>query len=503
MNAASLASLIQEFIGEAPNGAVIEEGEVLFDLSEAKYSISTQHEKCVVHFWSSVRNCVRRVIDAEAKNGLLRVTVQRLGRPKPSRLEICRDRDRRTPSAKRSQRATYERLLQRALERHYPGFGVVRPKSSVDLERSFGPVYARGLLHKGTTMFAVLGVNADETQASVDGALTIGLLWLDYLREREAGRKHVAGLKLFVSPGRSAIVRERMAHLNHDLAVFELFEFSQKEDSVEQLDTGDRGNIATRLVHCPNQEGAHERFGASIARIREFAPECDVVVTSPAEISFRVHGLEFARARLGNSIHSSQEIVFGVGPAETVLSAESEELFREIVRRLCESRVAGRPRPGDALWRLAPERWLESLIVRDVSAVDHRLDSKRVYSQVPAFTASDRAMIDVLTATGDGRLAVLELKADEDLHLPMQGLDYWARVSWHHSRGEFPKFGYFGGMQLSEKSPLLYLVAPALRVHPTTDKLLRYFSPEIDWELVAVNEDWREGVKVVFRKRRN
>ena len=194
--------------------------------------------------------------------------------------------------------------------------------------------------------------------------------------------------------------------------------------------------------------------------------------------------------------------MFGVGPGETVLGPESEELFREIVRRLRISRQAGRPRPGDVLWRMAPERWLESLIVRDVNAIDPHLNLKWVYSQVPAFAASDRAMLDVLTTTSEGRLAVLELKADEDLHLPLQGLDYWARVSWHHSRGEFKKYGYFGDAELSSKSPLLYLVAPALRIHPTTDKLLRYFSPEIHWELIAVNEDWREGVKVVFRKRR-
>ena len=47
--------------------------------------------------------------------------------------------------------------------------------------------------------------------------------------------------------------------------------------------------------------------------------------------------------------------------------------------------------------------------------------------------------------TRDGRLAVVELKADEDIHLPLQGLDYWSRVEWHHARGEFLKFGYFGG----------------------------------------------------------
>jgi len=81
------------------------------------------------------------------------------------------------------------------------------------------------------------------------------------------------------------------------------------------------------------------------------------------------------------------------------------------------------------LWRLHPERWLESLVVRDVSAIDERLDHACLYSQVPAFSASDRSMLDVLTTTRERRLAVVELKADEDIHLPLQGLDYWARWS--------------------------------------------------------------------------
>jgi len=40
-----------------------------------------------------------------------------------------------------------------------------------------------------------------------------------------------------------------------------------------------------------------------------------------------------------------------------------------------------------------------------------------------------------------------------------------------------------------------------LHVHPTTDVLLRYISPEIEWEFAGVDERWREGVKVIFRKR--
>jgi hypothetical protein len=31
--------------------------------------------------------------------------------------------------------------------------------------------------------------------------------------------------------------------------------------------------------------------------------------------------------------------------------------------------------------------------------------------------------------------------------------------------------------------------------------LLRYISPEIEWEFVGIDEHWREGVKVLFRKR--
>jgi len=107
-------------------------------------------------------------------------------------------------------------------------------------------------------------------------------------------------------------------------------------------------------------------------------------------------------------------------------------------------------------------------------------------------------MIDVLTTTRDGRLAVVALKADEDIHLPLQGL---VPVAWHHARGEFQRFGYFSGRELSPDRPLLFLVAPALHVHPATDTLLHYVSPAIEWAVVGIDERWRDGVRAVFRKR--
>ncbi|MGA7423463.1 MAG: hypothetical protein WBP98_11430, partial [Candidatus Sulfotelmatobacter sp.] len=232
-------------------------------------------------------------------------------------------------------------------------------------------------------------------------------------------------------------------------------------------------------------------------------PNCEISVLSAAEIAFRWRGLEFAQARLGGipgSFRSTEEIVFGVGAEERILDRSNEAAFTELAHCLRDTRHPYGPRQHP-LWRLRPERWLESLVAGDGSVVDDRLEPSCRYSQVPAFSGADRAMIDVLATTRAGRLAVVELKADEDIHLPLQGLDYWSRVEWHHSRGEFPRFGYFEGRELSSEKPLLFLVAPALHVHPATDTLLRYLSPEIEWEFVGIDERWREGVKVVFRKR--
>lgn len=507
MTPESLTRTVQDFLGEASAAIVLENGAVSFDLGQAKYSISGEHNKCLLHLWSSERNTVRRVLEAEVKNGILRLAVQRLGQARPTKLEICRERDRRSPSAKKAARAGYEHKLRRTLERHLPGFAVTRLTTGVDLEKSFGPIYARGVLRRGQSSFAVLGVNASETQASIDAALTFGILWLEACRQSSAGKFLVEGLHLFVPHGCSALVRERMANLNRAAAKWGLFELDERHDALVEIDCSDRGNVATRLVHATNENAALERFAESIARIKAILPNCEVAVLSAAELAFRWRGLEFARARIGAeaaTFRSKQEIAFGVGAEERVLDGRNEDrnwsFFLELLATLRDTRHPYGPRQHP-LFRMHPERWLESLVVADVSVIDERLERASLYSQVPAFSAADRAMIDVLTTTREGRLAVVELKADEDIHLPLQGLDYWSRVEWHHARGEFPRFAYFDGRELSAEKPLLYLVAPALHVHPQTDVLLRYISPVIDWEFVGIDERWREGVKVVFRKR--
>lgn len=499
-----LARSLQEFLAASRSAVVLEEGQVIFDLETAQYSLSSEKERCLLHLWSPERNVVRHVVDAELKNSILRLTVRRFGQARPIKMEVCRDRDRRPPTVQKAARSRYARLLERVLRRDMPGWTLDKSRlsTSMDLERSFSPVYARGVVRKGRSAFAVLGVNQQETQGSVDAALTFGLLWLDACREREAGRSVVEGLRLYVPPKTSATIQIRLAHLNHEAAKFQLFEFDERDESSVQIDLADHGNIQTRLVRLPDAAQVRLRFAATLSKIMPLAPQGEVTVISPTELSFRLHGLELARARLANApgaFHVTEEIIFGPPGYETRLNEETAPAFKEFIKVAVEARRPNGDR-RDPLWRMYPERWLESLVFKNVSAVDSSLDPAHVYSQVPAFSASDRAMIDVLTCTRDGRLAVLELKADEDMHLALQGLDYWARVLWHHSRGEFQQYGYFSGLQLSPQPPLLMLVAPSLRVHPATDTVLRYFSPAIEWSLVGLDERWREGIRVIYRK---
>ena len=126
---------------------------------------------------------MRRVLDCESRNGTLKLMVQRFGQAKPTKIEICRGRDHRSPSARKAARAAYETLLRRILEREHPGATIEPLRSTADLERSFSPVYARGVVRSGRSAFAVLGVNSQEPQAAIDGALTFGILWLDYCRQ--------------------------------------------------------------------------------------------------------------------------------------------------------------------------------------------------------------------------------------------------------------------------------------------------------------------------------
>ena len=75
----ALARTVEDFLAGARDAIVLDDGAAVFDLAQAKYSISGEHNKCLLHLWSAERNLVRRVLDVEIKHEVLRLAVQRPG----------------------------------------------------------------------------------------------------------------------------------------------------------------------------------------------------------------------------------------------------------------------------------------------------------------------------------------------------------------------------------------------------------------------------------------
>jgi hypothetical protein len=495
-----IADLISGYISENPNAVVVEDGQMIFDFATARYTAAPERDRCLLQVWSEEHNIVRRAVDAVVKNGILKLSVLRFGQSKPSRLEILSKAERRSPSSLKAMRAAYQRALELALPTAFPGWTLDRLTTSADLEHSFGAVCARGLLRRGQERIAIVGCGEGETQSTIDNSVAVAVLWLDYCREHFAAKSHVGAVALFVPEGRSLTVQLRASHLNRDAAHWSVFSLCEHSGDAQELDLASELNLSTRLVHCFNRPQLLERFARSVDRIRRLCPQVECVAQSSSSVSFRFHGLEFAWATMEPDRHFriGERIVFGAAPAEYELNDETEPLLIALIERLRLKR-AGRDR-NHPFYRLQPERWLQSIVERDVTLLDSRLDPALLYAQVPAFAASDRAVIDLLGITRDGRLAVIELKAAEDFHLPLQGLDYWARVRHHQRRGDFQQHGYFPGRILSERDPILILAAPALHVHTSTATMLRYFSPELEWKLIGLDERWRDGIRAVFQK---
>src|SRR5271166_288897 len=145
ISAESLGHMLESFLAEAPNAVALENGELFFDFSTARYSV-TGEGKCVLHMWSDERNAVRRVLDVEVKPRLLRLSVLRFGQSQPTLLEISADRDQRSATALRAIRARHRQIFERLLLREFPGYKLESVSNRADLEHSCSPVYTRGVL---------------------------------------------------------------------------------------------------------------------------------------------------------------------------------------------------------------------------------------------------------------------------------------------------------------------------------------------------------------------
>lgn len=479
---------IERFLKASRQPILFEPGEESIGLSGDNFAVSRRGAGLTLEAWNDTRNVVRRVTGVRREQrGRLELAVERFGKRTGTLLLVDAAAPRNYAIDRRGGRLEFRETFRRYLFRQFPGYRLQELSSDPDLEHSLSPVYPRAFLRQGASGWAAIAAGPERDDAS--GILSFGLIWLDYLRSRES-RIAIEGLALFLPEGQERTTCLRLRWLNPAVARYSVFLYSGG-DYEQRIDERDFGNLHTQLdtFRQPLTPAPAQLIGW-VDRLAAF-PDVDRVNGADGSVTLRVRGLAFARASGGQLLYGLER----QRPAREEDLPEIERLAEEL-SRLRSPDAVNRVHP---LCARHPEAWLESQVRAHLEQLDASLLPDPVYGQVPAIAGVERGLIDLLGCEYSGRLAVLELKASQDIHLPLQALDYWMRVKWHLDRGEFGARGYFPGIALRPEAPRLLLVAPALEFHPANDAVLRYFSPEIHVERLGIGIEWQRELKVMFR----
>jgi hypothetical protein len=362
--------------------------------------------------------------------------------------------------------------------------------------------YARILLRQKHQRIAVTGSVASSKASDADAFLSSALMWFRRTSER-ARPPYIQQLWLIVDSDLVKPTVQRVALLRQSLReAVAVYEVNQQLNEMKPVDVPARDDLwKRRLARFPPVAVAES--SEITKQLIGIAPEAIDVVNARHGETLRYFGLPFARVR---QVMGSERLWFGVeGSRRRLLEEKTENEWMNLLTDLLEHRSAKASDRHHALYRNAAEAWLESLLRRDITRLDPGLIIAPLHAQFRTARGGVLGVrpVDLLALRHDGRLVVIELKISEAREHVMQGADYWQRVEAHRRRGHIARAKLFDDRKISNESPLVYLVAPTLRVHPLFNALARSIAPDIEIYRFDINEDWRAGVRVMRRKRVN
>lgn len=490
-------------------------------LARGNFEFSVEWGKLIFAWWDEGVSQSWRVIAYEIDHGELRMQAAR-GMARETAVLALRDsaiwRARRQEGRRENRelenlplgerRKVYAQTLARLVTNNFDGARVQRATTGAVQARSGAGRYARLVLKLSGEAVLAIGVNEAESQAAVDGVIAAGLMWLAAFNENRDEKSQAKRVWFCLPKGRSQTAVERLtlldvSHLGARIECLEVDECGEEIINVRPATQDELLNSHPREVIWPGVSIPDERWRERIVNLAPDLIETRRNVRSGGE-HFAINGLEFASLSAGGKVKFGVAGLHSEGESNLVTLTDSN--FGELGNL---AREISRHRSADCLDRRHPfyllraEAWLESLLRRDINQLDATFDERFVYSQIPAWRADERSVIDLLTVNYEGRLAVIEIKAAEDPQLPLQGTDYWLRVEQGRLRNEFKKRGLFEGVVIADQSPMLYLVAPRLRFHRTFAAVARCIASQIEAYQIGINANWREGVKVHTRERVN
>jgi len=519
---ASAERAIRELLSVHAEWFFMQDGGAPLALNNSEFDFFIAHRRLIFSSWTETGSRSWRITAWEwTGEKLLLEAARRMGADVAT-LELVPRASAKaiTASIAAARQARCERLAQvasEALAAQGSGAKIERANLSPGMRRDQPGRYARIVLRRPHERLAVTATVAQSDARNVDSLFSSALLWFSRVRQSPK-RPYIEKLLMIVERQILEATRQRHVLLRDELRQqIELFEIRgssptvrkgvgpNADESWEQLDPVrpfERKHLwRRRLARFPpvNEAETTERAQEIIAH----APQAVDVVASRHGQTLRYHGLPFARLR---RVLDRDRVWFGVeGSRRCLLDEYYREDWQKLLLDLDEHRNASASDRRHWLYRAAGEAWLESILRRDISKLDPGLIVAPLHAQFRTSHGGPTGArpIDLLALRHDGRLAVIELKVNEDREHVFQGVDYWRRVEAHRRRGHISSAKLFGEREISDESPLVYLVAPTLRFHRSFATLARTIAPDVEIYRFDINEDWRAGVRVVRRERVN
>ncbi len=374
-----------------------------------------------------------------------------------------------------------DRLIQ-LIQTLFGGYRVVRTLARTDRLRYQSAAFLRIILESGSERVAVLAAYEGEPAESRSRFLVSLVMWWDSLSPSE-GIARVVGL-VPESWGNAIAQDVRVLKIPINLYWFRLDDLA-----VQPLNSsGELSEVGSPYVIFPSSQA----LPTLLKSLHSGNPELDLLYRKNRwELCFR--GLPVLWEACDGKLDFNHLDPRSLEPGRF----ESFQRHLEQVKRF---RCFPPIEPGHFFYTYGRERWFESLLIRKHRLLNPNLTDE-VYCQVPTWVGGERKVLDLLTVTREGRLAVLELKPQKDLTLVFQGLEYWNRVVHHLRHQDFQKAGYFTGHRLQTLPPLLYLVSPLFEFHRLLPVFRRHLDPGVSFECFGTNQDWKRGLKLLRRFR--
>jgi hypothetical protein len=481
---------------------VLDEGNSL-GLRRNEIDIAARHGRLILSYWTEKGTRSWRILSWDSNGQTLSFQASRRMGAQVSSIEFIPRASALAIAAtiRAARQVRCDKLAQLASV-IVPGLKVERAALSPGMRRGQPGRFARILLRQMHQRVAVTGSVITSHPGDVDAFLSSALLWFTRTSNR-IRPPLVQQLWLIVEDSLVRPALQRIVLLRPGLKdIINVFTIDDAWTMLRPAASADRNSLfRKRLPKFPPVSAP--ALSPTAREIVARSPECIDVVQARHGETLRYLGLPFARIR---EVFGRERVWFGIeGSHRRLLDQSTHDEWNTLLRNLEMHRAANALDHRHGLYRAASEAWLESILRRDITRLDPGLIIAPLHAQFRTARGGRLGIrpIDLLALRCDGRLVVIELKVFEDREHVLQGADYWQRVEAHRRRGHISKAKLFGDQKISDESPLVYLVAPTLRVHPSTYTLARCIAHDIEIYKFDINDDWRAGVKVMRRMRIN